>query len=127
MGGLGIELEGRHEVVLRMFNDRSTGWEVTDDRIDALVSVPSGLEEQHAVSIADMVDTAVEGARRWGMTTERFLALRQYLVLIRTPTVQSIKDVIQQMQLGGIRDGVADRDWFLEAVKMLLAIEESKK
>jgi hypothetical protein len=127
VGGLGIELEGRHEVVLRMFNDRSTGWEVTDDRIDALASIPSGLEEKHAASIADMVDTAVEGARRWGMTTERFLALRQYLVLVRAPTVQSIKDVIQQMQLGGIRDGVADRDWFLEAVKMLLAIEESKK
>jgi hypothetical protein len=127
VGGLSIELEGRHEVVLRMFNDRSTGWEVTDDRIDALALIPSGLEEKYAVSIADMVDTAVEGARRWGMTTERFLALRQYLVLIRAPSVQTIKDVIQQMQLGGIRDGVADRDWFLEAVKMLLAIEESKK
>jgi hypothetical protein len=110
-----------------MFNDRSSGWEVTDDRLDALAAVPSGLDERHAVAIADMVDTAVEGAKRWGMSTERFLAIREYLVLVRTPTTQTIKDVIRRMQLGGIRDGVADRDWFVEATKILLAIEESKK
>ena len=126
MGGLDIKPGGRHDVVLRMFNDRSSGWEVTDDRIDALASVPSGLDERHAVAIADMVDAAVEGAKRWGMSTERFLAIHEYLVFIRTPTTQTIKDVIRRMQLGGIRDGVSDRDWFVEAMKVLLAIEESK-
>ncbi len=107
-----------------MFNDRSPSWEVTDDRLDALVSVPSGLEKRHADTIGGMVDAAVEGTNAWGMTTERFVALQQYLSLVSAPTMQTIRDVIQRMQLGGMRDRVADQDWFVDAMKILLHLEE---
>lgn len=127
MGGVAIDVEKRHDVVLRMFNDRSSGWEITDDRLDALIAIPSGLEEKHSLAIADMVDTALVGAKRWGMTTERYLALREYLTLVRAPTRQTVRDVIQRLQLGGLRDGVADRDWFIETMKVLLAVEEGSR
>lgn len=107
-----------------MFNDRSSKWKVTDDRVDALVAVPSGLEKDHVETIADMVDVAVEGAGEWGMTTERFVALRGYIDLIMAPTAETIRDVIRRVQLGGLRDGVADRGWFVDAMKILLDLEE---
>lgn len=108
-----------------MFNDRSSSstWEITDDRVNALVAVPGGLQKRHAETIISMVDVAVEGAESWGMTTERFTALQQYLLLIQAPTIQTIRDVIQRMQLGGLRDGVAHQEWFVDAVKILLHME----
>ena len=127
MGEIAIHVEKRHAVVLRMFNDRSSGWEVTDDRLDALIAIPSGLGGQHTSTISDMVDSAVEGGNRWRMTTERYVALREYLSLIRAPTKQNVRDVIQRMQLGGLRDGVADKEWFDEAMKVLLSVEEGSR
>ena len=126
MGALGAEIGERHAVVLRMFNDRSPAWEVTEDRIDALVAVPSGLEKRHAETIASMIDIAIEGSKSWGMTTERFTALQQYLALVMAPTMQTIRDLIRRTQLGGVRDGVAGREWFIDTMKLLLHLEEGQ-
>ena len=124
MGAVAPIVGDRHAVVLRMFNDRSPEWEVTDERVDALASIPSGMEERHITTITKMVESAVEGIKRWGLTTERFVALRQYIALIRAPTSRETRDVIRQMQLGGMRDGVADREWFRNTMKLLLNLEE---
>ena len=124
MEGVAPAIEERHAVVLRMFNDRSPQWEITDERLDALAAVPSGLEKRHVETIADMVNTAIEGVPSWGLTTERFVALRQYIHLAGVPTAQTIRDIIQQAQLGGLRDGVAGRGWFVSMMDLLLKLEE---
>jgi len=126
VGAVAPVIEDRHAIVLRMFNNRSSEWEVTDERIDALAAIPRGLEKRHAETFADMVDSAVEGIKGWGLTTERFTALQQYIALINSPTPQDIRDVIQQAQLGALRDGVADREWFVNAVKLLQKLEGEK-
>ncbi len=124
MGAVERTIDARHAIVLRMFNERVSLWEVTNDRLDALVEVPSGLEKRHIDTIQEMVSAAIEGTKSWTMTTERYVALQQYLALVMMPSIHAVRDVIQRAQLGGVRDGVAGREWFVEAMKLLLKFEE---
>jgi hypothetical protein len=123
VGALAENIGERHSTVLRMFNERSSSWAVTDDRVNALASIPVGLEGRHVSTITAMVDAAVEGAKHWGLTAERFSALRRFVELANSPAKHDIANVIQRMQLGGMRDGVADREWFVAAMEILLHAE----
>ena len=119
-------IEGRHTVVLRMFNEREGSWKVTTDRLDALTSPPTGMDPRHASTISDMVDSALDGGKTWGLTAERYGAIHNYLAMAQAPAPEAIKGVVQRMKVGGIRDGVSDREWFIDAMKELVELMDRK-
>lgn len=108
-----------HEAVLRMVNGLAHTWDVTDERLEAFASLPTGLPPHHQKTFEEMLDLAASGASTWPATVARYTALRAYALIARRPPQRDVKQVLQVVQLGALRDGVADREWVQLTITVL--------
>ena len=114
-----------HETVLRMINEQSACWSISGERLEAFEEIPVGMPPHHRETLEKMKGLAVDGATTWTCTVDRHVALRSYVEYCVEPSRETIRGVLESIQIGALQDRVIDREWVQETIKLLHRLSQT--